>query len=207
MIALYSETPPQRLERMKRWRDAGWLRFTFFYSLAMALVFPVALAWIMGFFIGYSYTFRVLLLLAPFAVIGVMGSQFVWITLPISIELLEETDSRRKASWLEANALVWIGAVLAFGANFLPFHIGRIAAEADLMMLISGTVVCAWGLVKMLRYWRTSPQWKTHTPWGRFMRTYLTTLGFLIAIASCLVRAYACYGDAAWAEPVRRLIY
>jgi hypothetical protein len=207
MIARYSETPPQQLERMKRWRDAGWVRFTFNYFIAMALIGPVVLAWIMGFFVGYSFTFLVLSLLAPFAVMSVFTSQLVWLSLPSGIEVLEETDPVRKALWREANVITVCGGMLALLSNFIPFHIGRSAAGADLMLLISGLVVCVWGMTKIHRYWHTSPHWRTRTLWERFMRSYQTMLIFVIGSTGCLVRAYACYGDAAWGEPVRQLMY
>ncbi|MCW8130429.1 MAG: hypothetical protein KIS92_08785 [Planctomycetota bacterium] len=203
---VFSESGECKLARLKRWRSAGWFRFTAGYAILVSLAMALPLAVLAGFVSGYGFAVRLLFLETLFFAMNLFASQFVWHLLPVGIEELEECDPARIALRREGFALFFCGLMASLSAALLPFHLGRAAAVPDVMLVASSLVVGAWGWSKLARYWKTSQAWPAHGVWARFVRCYGLGLMYFGLSAASVVRVYACYGDACWAEPLRRLM-
>lgn len=200
--SLKLEAQAHQIARLERYRALGWWRFSIAFTailscLAYALLF---------FIIHYSWMvrLRVLMLLIP-VLIFLMG-QVIWWTLDGQLERLRESDDRRKVLWKEGNAFYGAGLLMAALVATLPFYLGRAAAAPDLMLTITGTVIAIWGVWKLYRYWSSTPQWAACSLWERAVRFYGNALFLAAFVIAFIARAYACYGSAPWAEPVRQLM-
>jgi hypothetical protein len=206
-LSFMPETSEHRVARMERWLAMGWLRFSVAFTCCVTLSMSILCALIFGFLAGYSFPFRLVILIPPMLPVNLVLGQIIWLAMPPALERLRETDLARKALFREAFFFAFVGPICALSASLLPLHLGRSSAVPDLMLTISGLVITGWGVMKMHRYWTTASGWCERGFGNRFVRLYAYDLALVFLLLLCLARAYAYYGDAAWAAPIRNLIY
>lgn len=191
-----------QIAKLERWRALGWLRYTA-WAMLKSLLGVAAVFYI---FVGWGWMKRMPLEIACVAASVLLLTQIYWWIIPCAIDFLHEPDRTRQCLYREGDLISLVGLIAMLTAGFLPLGLGRAAAGADLMLTISGGVLAVWGMSKIYRFWIESPNWNAISTGQRIVRLYGQQAIGLILILATIVRVHAYYGDAPWAETVRRLI-
>ncbi|GMV82490.1 MAG: hypothetical protein AMXMBFR7_36740 [Planctomycetota bacterium] len=197
----YTKSRAQQIAELERYRSRGWLPFTATITLVGSLA-ALAFAY---FTFGMGWIVRLNL---PVQAVGLLFafSQVLWWIIPGTIECLGETDARRRAQYREGGAIWVAGLFAALVAGILPLRWGLATYGVELMLAISGVVLAAWGASLLYRYWTSHPKWPATSSWQKIVRLYAQCFVIVLLAVASLVRVHAYYGDAPWAEPVRRMI-
>lgn len=197
----YAAARSKQIAELERYLARGWLPFTATVTLAGSLA-----ALIVAYFaIGMGWIVRLGLPLYAVAILFALSQIFWWI-IPGTIDCLRETDARRRAQYREGGTIWGAGLFAALVAGILPLRWGLATYGVELMLAISGVVLAAWGASLLYRYWTGHPKWPATSLWQKIVRLYTQCVVVVLLAAATILRVHAYYGDAPWAEPVRRLI-
>ncbi len=191
-----------QIAKLERWRALGWLRYTA-WAMLKSLLGVAAVFYI---FVGWGWMKRMPLEIACVAASVLLLTQIYWWIIPGAIDFLREPDRTRQCLYREGDLISLVGLIAMLTAGFLPLGLGRAAAGADPMLAIGGVVLAAWGASLLYRYWTGHPKWPATSLWQKIVRLYTQCVVVVLLAAATIVRVHAYYGDAPWAETVRRLI-